>query len=358
VLFVVRLLMYSYCAFELCSAAGAWDGKHLSNTHRLLKASADSSRQPDEARAPTGAGQDDGIGGPSVGQWRGLLVEADQERISAAEAMYVELGRPQRCVHATAGLTAENGIDALIKAHAPDIPSVNSTNSDGAHAASISVVTSMAATTVALDDSATSPVASSPAASSSCGSAGSPAAAAAAAAATATATDTATATSDVSSEFALLSIDVDGIDYWLWEAVQAHAPLVVIIEHNPTIPNHVVFVSDAACPLLLMALRTTARASATHSAAAAQAAHATHSAPFSAMLVFKVATECATAAATLLSTYFVTNTTINLIWSPSGAATRRGRTARELALGHDRASRGQGLPLGRNNAVQRILCAR
>ena len=310
VLFVVRLLMYSYCAFELCSAAGAWDGKHLSNTHRLLKASADSSRQPDEARAPTGAGQDDGIGGPSVGQWRGLLVEADQERISAAEAMYAELGHPQRCVHATAGLTAENGIDALIKAHAPDIPSVNSANSDGAHAASISVVTSMAATTVALDDSVTSSVASSPAASSSCGSAGSPPAAAVTA--TATTTDTATATSDVSSEFALLSIDVDGIDYWLWEAVQAHAPLVVIIEHNPTIPNHVVFVSDAACPLLLIHHPLRCRASTTHSAPAARTVHATHNSPLSAMVVFKVAPECATAAATLLSTYFVTNTAINL----------------------------------------------
>src|SRR5207247_8322866 len=31
----------------------------------------------------------------------------------------------------------------------------------------------------------------------------------------------------------LLSIDIDGNDYWVWKAIDAIAPRVVVIEYNP-----------------------------------------------------------------------------------------------------------------------------
>ena len=43
-------------------------------------------------------------------------------------------------------------------------------------------------------------------------------------------------------DFDLLSIDVDGADYHVWESLQLYRPRVVVIEFNPTIPNHVFFV--------------------------------------------------------------------------------------------------------------------
>jgi hypothetical protein len=45
-------------------------------------------------------------------------------------------------------------------------------------------------------------------------------------------------------DFDLLSIDVDGTDYFIWESLQTHRPHVVVIEFNPTIPNDVVFVQS------------------------------------------------------------------------------------------------------------------
>lgn len=43
-------------------------------------------------------------------------------------------------------------------------------------------------------------------------------------------------------DFDLLSIDIDGADYFVWESVQNFRPRVVIIEFNPSIPNDVIFV--------------------------------------------------------------------------------------------------------------------
>ncbi|WP_133646934.1 hypothetical protein [Paraburkholderia flava] len=34
-------------------------------------------------------------------------------------------------------------------------------------------------------------------------------------------------------DFDLLSIDVDGNDYWIWRGLEAHQPRIVIIEYNP-----------------------------------------------------------------------------------------------------------------------------
>lgn len=37
-------------------------------------------------------------------------------------------------------------------------------------------------------------------------------------------------------EFDLLTIDLDGIDYWVWKALHAYKPRVVIIEYNASFP--------------------------------------------------------------------------------------------------------------------------
>ncbi len=42
----------------------------------------------------------------------------------------------------------------------------------------------------------------------------------------------------------LLSIDVDGTDYFIWESLEECRPRVVVIEFNPTIPNDIVFVQE------------------------------------------------------------------------------------------------------------------
>ena len=42
--------------------------------------------------------------------------------------------------------------------------------------------------------------------------------------------------------FDLLSIDIDGNDYHVWQAIQDYKPKVVVIEFNPTIPKQVEFV--------------------------------------------------------------------------------------------------------------------
>lgn len=43
-------------------------------------------------------------------------------------------------------------------------------------------------------------------------------------------------------DFDLLSIDIDGNDYHVWEAVVRYQPKVVVIEYNPSIPKQVDFV--------------------------------------------------------------------------------------------------------------------
>ncbi len=41
---------------------------------------------------------------------------------------------------------------------------------------------------------------------------------------------------EVPSEIDLLSIDIDGNDYWVWKAITATRPRVVVIEYNPIFP--------------------------------------------------------------------------------------------------------------------------
>lgn len=46
----------------------------------------------------------------------------------------------------------------------------------------------------------------------------------------------------IPTEFDFLSIDIDGNDYHVWDALEHHRPRVVVIEFNHTVPNSVDFV--------------------------------------------------------------------------------------------------------------------
>jgi hypothetical protein len=64
--------------------------------------------------------------------------------------------------------------------------------------------------------------------------------------------------------FDFLSIDIDGNDYYAWEAVREYRPKVVCVEFNPTIPSEVYFVQEREPPMSqgcsLLALDELARA--------------------------------------------------------------------------------------------------
>jgi hypothetical protein len=45
-------------------------------------------------------------------------------------------------------------------------------------------------------------------------------------------------------EITVLSIDIDGNDYHIWESLHEHLPVLCVIEFNPTIPADVIFVQD------------------------------------------------------------------------------------------------------------------
>ena len=42
----------------------------------------------------------------------------------------------------------------------------------------------------------------------------------------------------------LLSIDVDGLDWHIWNGMNAFAPRLVVVEFNPSVPNDILFVQD------------------------------------------------------------------------------------------------------------------
>jgi hypothetical protein len=54
--------------------------------------------------------------------------------------------------------------------------------------------------------------------------------------------DTILAATPIPRDFDFLSIDIDGNDYHVWDALEKYKPKVVCIEFNPTIPNEVDFV--------------------------------------------------------------------------------------------------------------------
>jgi hypothetical protein len=57
--------------------------------------------------------------------------------------------------------------------------------------------------------------------------------------------DTLLASTPIPRGFDLLSIDVDGNDYHIWNAVRSCDPKVICIEYNPTIPTELEFVQPA-----------------------------------------------------------------------------------------------------------------
>jgi hypothetical protein len=48
----------------------------------------------------------------------------------------------------------------------------------------------------------------------------------------------------IPTEFDLLSIDIDGNDYHIWESIKTYQPKLVIIEFNPSIPADIEFVQE------------------------------------------------------------------------------------------------------------------
>lgn len=47
---------------------------------------------------------------------------------------------------------------------------------------------------------------------------------------------------DIPNDFDLLSIDIDGNDYWILESIKEYRPKIICIEYNPSIPNAVDYV--------------------------------------------------------------------------------------------------------------------
>lgn len=54
--------------------------------------------------------------------------------------------------------------------------------------------------------------------------------------------DTILAETEIPKQFDLLSLDIDGNDYHVWESLMRHVPRVAVIEYNPSIPNDINFV--------------------------------------------------------------------------------------------------------------------
>jgi hypothetical protein len=45
-------------------------------------------------------------------------------------------------------------------------------------------------------------------------------------------------------DIGVLSIDIDGCDYYVWRSVEKRSPALCVIEFNPTIPAHVIYVQE------------------------------------------------------------------------------------------------------------------
>jgi hypothetical protein len=52
------------------------------------------------------------------------------------------------------------------------------------------------------------------------------------------------AETEIPKDFDCLSVDVDGLDWHIWDSLKNYQPRFVVIEFNPTIPNDIYFVQD------------------------------------------------------------------------------------------------------------------
>ena len=122
-----------------CVEFGAWDGKHLSNTHHLI----------------------------ANEQWSGILIEGSAEKFPALEETY----RDNPHAHCRQGI-------------------VYPTKGEGSLESFLATVS-------------------------------------------------------IPADFDLLSVDIDGNDYHVWNSLTEYRPRVVVIEFNHSIPNDVAFIQDA-----------------------------------------------------------------------------------------------------------------
>ena len=49
--------------------------------------------------------------------------------------------------------------------------------------------------------------------------------------------------------FDVLSIDIDGADYWILESLRRYRPLILVVEYNPAIPNAVHYVQERSASI-------------------------------------------------------------------------------------------------------------
>jgi hypothetical protein len=49
---------------------------------------------------------------------------------------------------------------------------------------------------------------------------------------------------DAPTDIGVMSIDVDGADFYIWQSLNLFKPEIIVIEFNPTVPNDVIFVQE------------------------------------------------------------------------------------------------------------------
>ena len=138
------------CRKRYVVEVGSWDGLHLSNSHNLLCGN---------AHETYGAGN----------KWHGILIEGDEEKSKAAEAVHKDRLNRVQLLTAMVSIDGPSNLHNILLRQCPHLPP----------------------------------------------------------------------------SFDLLSIDLDGIDYFVWESLlPPFRPTVVVIEFNPTIPNHILYIQD------------------------------------------------------------------------------------------------------------------
>ena len=91
--------LFPQCATRFCVDVGAWDGKHLSNTHSLLCSS----------------------DGPST-RWTGVLIEADRERFDELRALHGPLGNVCVCEEVSCEANSNRSLSRILQRNSPALP--------------------------------------------------------------------------------------------------------------------------------------------------------------------------------------------------------------------------------------------